>query len=415
MSEVRRRFDLYLNTNLIKEQKVAEAVIIEEQGYVEKVAFRYHQSYLDSPHFRPLDPIALPKSDKPVVLQCKGAYPGILDDYLPDDWGRKVITQLAFLRDQNRISAYSALDTLKYIGNSRIGALQWVPENEKPNYESGAYIGNLHKAEEAAQRLDSPELTSDQIDEIHLLYLANAGTGVGGARPKALLYDDNGTYLAKFNRLSKDSYNNARVELACLKMAKAAGLNVGTAKIVEGIKNREVLLLDRFDLDKKGRRKHLITINALLKEPGSQRDSGEHFRYNDIQQLIQRHSINVVEDLKSLLRMMLFNRAINNTDDHQRNFSMILTDDGYTLAPAYDMVPAIQTGSYHCAGFNYSGYPPRLGEVQNLGKIFGLEKTTIKTIADEIRHAVSEWEYHAEQSGVNEQDTLLVKRYMKPD
>lgn len=126
MSEVRKRFDLYLNTSLVHEQKVAEAVIIEDQGHVDKVAFRYVQSYLDSPHFHSLDPVALPKSDQPVVLKCKGAYPGILDDYLPDDWGRKVITQLAFLRDHARISAHSALDSLQYVGNSRIGALQWA-------------------------------------------------------------------------------------------------------------------------------------------------------------------------------------------------------------------------------------------------------------------------------------------------
>jgi len=28
---------------------------------------------------------------------------------------------------------------------------------------------------------------------------------------------------------------------------------------------------------------------------------------------------------------MLFNRAINNTDDHERNFSLITQDDGYRM------------------------------------------------------------------------------------
>ena len=89
------------------------------------------------------------------------------------------------------------------------------------------------------------------------------------ATPKALLHDSCGAYIAKFNRLSADNYNNARVELACLNMARAAGLDVGQGKVHGGINGREVLLLDRFDVLPGGDRKHLISINGLLKEPAT--------------------------------------------------------------------------------------------------------------------------------------------------
>jgi serine/threonine protein kinase HipA of HipAB toxin-antitoxin module len=36
-----------------------------------------------------------------------------------------------------------------------------------------------------------------------------------------------------------------------------------------------------------------------------------------------QYSINIEQDLKQLLAIMLFNRAIHNADDHERNFSPI--------------------------------------------------------------------------------------------
>ena len=86
---------------------------------------------------------------------------------------------------------------------------------------------------------------------IHLLPVS----GIGGDRPKALLYEDNTAYLAKFNRLTTDAYNNAKVELACLQMAKEAGLNVLDGHVRRGVNGRDVLLLDRFDV---------VTGNNLL-------------------------------------------------------------------------------------------------------------------------------------------------------
>ncbi|MCE2460079.1 MAG: HipA domain-containing protein [Pseudomonadales bacterium] len=41
--------------------------------------------------------------------------------------------------------------------------------------------------------------------------------------------------------------------------------------------------------------------------------------------------------------MALFDRAINNTDDHGRNFSLIHRGDGYRLSPAYD--PGLRPGT----------------------------------------------------------------------
>lgn len=67
-----------------------------------------------------------------------------------------------------------------------------------------------------------------------------------------------------FNCPSNDPFNNARIELACLRMAESAGIEVARGRIVSGISGQQVLLLDRFDVALQQDRYHLITVNGLL-------------------------------------------------------------------------------------------------------------------------------------------------------
>lgn len=412
----RVRYDLYLNTPEFPVFPVAEVVLLEDGGVLSRFGFRYTTGYLADPQGFSLDPVQLPLTDSEFTFECRQGMPGILDDYLPDDWGRKVLAQLAFYRDRRQLNRHSCIETLAVLGDSRIGALQWVLEGEEPVYSLGCDISKIQRAESAAQTIDHPDKYAEKLDEMSLLYLANAGTGVGGARPKALVANGDLACLAKFNRLTQDRYNNARVELACLIMAAQAGLQVFGGSVIEGINGREVLLLERFDVICDASittRRHLITANALLKEPGSQRDRGGVFRYDDLVQLVRMHSVEVERDLDQLLRMMLFNRAINNTDTHERNFSFIHNGKGYQLAPAYDMVPSLTVGQYPVAGFGYSHQPPLCSEVLQIGKVFGLPKTKVGRIAEDVQNAVGQWESIAEKTGVSEIDTAAIAQVIR--
>jgi len=413
----KQRYDLYLDTPTTGLIKAAQAVLLESSGQLVQMAFKYTEEYMDHAHAFALDPVQLPLIEKEINLYCAGGMPGVLDDYLPDDWGRKVLAQLAYYRDKRVTNQHSAIDTLTQLSNSRIGGLQWVTYGEIPNYELGCDIKHLLATELAAQSVDTPEFYSENLDEMSLLYLANAGSGIGGARPKALIHEDNKAYLAKFNRLSTDTYNNAKVELACLQMAKKAGLNVLGGQVRKGVNGRDVLLLERFDIVKKeerpSSRRHLITINALLKNSETQRDKGGAFLYDDIANLVKKFSIAIEADLTQLLRIMLFNRAINNLDDHERNFSLISEGDGYRMAPGYDMVPSLTTGAYPVAGYQYSPWPPKPGEAVKCGKIFGLPKTTVKQISDQVISAVEQWPEWAQKNGVSEKDTDNIKQVIR--
>jgi len=411
---IKQRYDLYLNTPATGLIKAAQVVLLESSGDLVQMAFLYTEEFRENKHAFVLDPVQLPLTDKEINLKCAGGMPGVLDDYLPDEWGRKVLAKLAYYRDQHKINQHSAVDTLTQLSDSRIGALQWVMTNEEPNYEFGCGVNNLLAAETAAQSVDTPEAYSENVDEMSLLYLANAGSGVGGARPKALIYEGNKAYLAKFNRLTADVYNNAKVELACLQMAKEAGLNVLGGHVRKGVNGRDVLLLDRFDVVMENNlpisRRHLITINALLKDSETQRDKGGVFLYDDISNLVKKFSIDIEADLTQLLRIMLFNRAINNLDDHERNFSLISEGDGYQLSPGYDMVPSLVTGAYPVAGYKYSQWAPKPSEVSTHGKIFGLPKTVVNRVADQVICAVEQWSDFALKNDVSKKDSDNVKK-----
>lgn len=413
MTKSKQQYDLYINTPSTGTLKAANAVCIEENGRLQGFGFRYTQAYLEQARSFAFDPIQLPLKAGETQLSCSGGIPGVLDDYLPDDWGRRVLAHLAYYRDKKKLDSNSCIEILSLLSNSRIGALQWTMPGTGPDYALGSAYTELAKAENAAQCIDDNQYITENVDEMSLLYLANAGTGVGGARPKALIEKEGKAYLAKFNRLHDDRYNNARVELACLNMARSASIHAYGGSVEQGINDREVLMLERFDVLENNTRLHVISVNALLKT-SAQADRGGVFRYDDIADLVRQHSINVETDLIQLLKIMLFNRGINNIDDHERNFSFINNGDGFKLSPAYDMVPSLITGAYHVAGFGYKPNPPRASEVHALGKVFGLPKTKVSHAAEEIIDTLDRWVDFAEKSGVSEQDTANVLSIIRP-
>ncbi|MBL4574415.1 MAG: type II toxin-antitoxin system HipA family toxin [Gammaproteobacteria bacterium] len=405
------RYKVYLNTPELGVQHCGTFQIREKGAQVKGISFKYNRDYIEQPKAFPIDPALLRlHSDERLLIDAEVA-PGFLDDYLPDEWGRKVLTNFYSRKERKSFDANKISDMLSVLGSSRIGALSIVPydQEEPPEYIGGAGGEKLEQAELAAQQLDTGDFESLTFDDASLVFLSSHGTGVGGARPKALINDNGIEYLVKFNR-STDPYNMARTEHACLLMAKALGICNARSHVRTSINNRELLMQERFDVVN-GSRRHMITINALLKEPITQRDSGLTFTYDKIADLLAQYSSQIDEDLEQLVTQMLFNRAIHNTDDHERNFSLWHNGEGYSLTPSYDMVPTLDTGSYHAASFGYSAFPPKPSELSLQPiKIFGLSKTEVKAISEKVVSTVNNWRAYAEQAGLDEENSSKVER-----
>lgn len=67
---------------------------------------------------------------------------------------------------------------------------------------------------------------------------------MGGARPKAVVEDQDGLWLAKFNA-PQDRWNVARVEHTMLMLARSCGLAVADSRVID-VAGRDVLLVKRF-------------------------------------------------------------------------------------------------------------------------------------------------------------------------
>jgi len=411
MTQRSASFDIYLNTSDTGIIHAASAVLVENNHRLREFAFRYTLAYLHHPKAFSLHP-HFPLQINNFQQECVGL-PGILDDYLPDAWGRRVLTKIAHQTHQIRLDENSPIDMLNYLHRAHIGALQWCHNNASPRFTLGNSIDLVGITEEVSVYIDDPKSQDDSM--LQHLFLANSGSGAGGARPKALFYDNEHAWLAKFNR-QQDEYDNATVELSMLRLAKSLDLRAGDGTVIKTQSSRSTLLLERFDVTNDlQHRHHLISVNSLLKNNVTFEDKGGVFRYDDIAEIIQHHSYNVERDLEQLLRQMLFNSTINNTDDHERNFSFILDHNGYALSPAYDMVPSLTVGEYPNASFGYSPFLPKAADLANSPrKVFGLSKGTVEAIAEQIATAPLLWPQIAQEVGVDERDCEKIIQYAMP-
>src|SRR5690554_7535257 len=175
-----KRFDLYLNTAELGIMHIADVALQEEQGVVSNVGFRYKEKYLAQSHAFAIDPAQLPLRSKEYSFACRQAAPAFIDDYLPDAWGRKVLTKLAMQRFQQRLNANCASEMLSFLQqiHSRIGALCFVEHGQAPHYAAGIPLQQLQDAEQTAQNIDQQDFSNVDINVMNLVYLANSGSGV---------------------------------------------------------------------------------------------------------------------------------------------------------------------------------------------------------------------------------------------
>jgi serine/threonine-protein kinase HipA len=165
---------------------------------------------------------------------------------------------------------------------------------------------------------------------------------VGGARPKALLSDNQSDWIAKFSS-STDHYPVVRSEMAAMWLAGQCHIQVPTVRMVESM-GKDVLLVERFDRIRNEtgmeRRFRISSLTALqLHETESQLAS-----YLDLAGFIRRYAKDADQSNSQLFRRMMFNILIGNNDDHARNHSFFWDGVRYQLTPAYDICPMLRSG-----------------------------------------------------------------------
>ena len=366
--------------------------------------FVYGRSYLENPDRVPFDPVELALSSKIYeTVSFKGVF-GALRDSSPDHWGRRVIARHLGKAEP------SELEYLLHSSDDRAGALSFGlgPKPPGPKREFNKRIDLDHLQKLADALLNEEELPAN-AQTVQVDGLLNAGSSMGGARPKVVVEDDGALWIAKFNVPKDDKWNYARVEHAMLTLARSAGLSVSESRVVQ-VGDRDVLLVKRFDrehTDAGYRRARMVSGLTLLRSEDSHQDR-TRWSYILLAEEVRRASGEAKRDANELFRRMCFNALISNADDHPRNHAMIAMGKPWRLSPAYDLVPAPAISLEKRDLALICGDQGRIMNTTNLlsqAARFLLEKGEAETLLQTMRdHVAHDWYASARREGISEAD-----------
>jgi serine/threonine-protein kinase HipA len=361
-------------------------------------SFVYNPAYLARKDAVPLEPYELPLSPgRKLTVKLKGIF-GALRDASPDAWGRRIIEKHTGRFDLTEI------DYLLHSPEDRAGALSFgrhkLPPAPVRQFNQVIALDALLTAAEQFMRDEAerkPGLPAQWFD------LLQPGTSMGGARPKNVVEDGEGLWLAKFPDPS-DRWSNARVEAAMLALAKECGLRVARHRI-EPIAGKDVLLVQRFDreLTAQGYLRHRMVSGLTALGADDSHTDRAKWSYLLLADEVRRRSARSSEDLQELFRRMVFNALISNTDDHPRNHALIAPTAQWELAPAYDLTPNPMTSlekrdlALTCGQFNR--YANRTNLLSQHGQ-FKLSLEQARSIVDHIQQVVTaRWHAVLRQQG----------------
>jgi serine/threonine-protein kinase HipA len=295
------------------------------------VTFTYGQSYLKRENPMPLYLPELPLK-RGAISSPVGEIPGCIADAGPDAWGQRVILYRLTGRADAETSDLGPLTYLLRSGSDRIGALdfQTSPRRYVPR---GMNHADLDELAESAERVERGLPLSPELDQA-LLH----GSSVGGARPKALVNDGEGTSIAKFSSTT-DTFPVVKGEFVAMELARRSGVEAAPVRLTTA-HGRDALLVERFDRAGKARRAMVSALTMLeLDEAGARYAS-----YADLADLVRARFTEPAKTLRELFSRIVFNILCSNNDDHPRNHAAFWDGKALTLTPAYDICPQLRSG-----------------------------------------------------------------------
>lgn len=378
------------------------ALSTERRGSVEG-RFVYGRSYLERPNAVALDPVELKLSPRTYNTVALGGVFGALRDASPDYWGRLVI-QRHLGNAQPGEMAY-----LLFSPDDRAGALGFGLNQTPPApRRSFNQTLDLAKLQATADAIVADESGAGAVEHEQVEKLLVIGTSMGGARPKAVVEDGDGLWVAKFNR-PEDPWNSARVEHAMLLLARACGLVTAESRVAE-IGGRDVLLVKRFDREQSPqgyRRARMVSALTLLRAEDTYQ-SRDKWSYVLLAEELRRVCSDPERNAVELFRRMCFNALISNVDDHPRNHAVIAREQDWQLSPAYDLTPATPISQERRDLAMACGDAGRFASAGNLlsqSARFLLAQTQAESIIAAMEEQVrASWYATARGAGVSERD-----------
>lgn len=298
--------------------------------------------------------------------------PGLISDALPDGWGALLMDRL-FRKRGWRPEQISPLDRLAFIGDKAMGALLFEPPSDEELVESDIELLRL--------ALDTREVLEDETEAL-LLKLALMGGSPHGARPKVLLHRSSVTdrmtnfeteesvpVLVKFPALNEHK-EVCVIEAFYNQLARRCGLKVPDCQSIDLSETLSAFIIERFDRHQ-GMRVPMHTVAGA---------AHVDFRVPQLDcTALLRLTSRMTGDVREVLRAFercVFNVVFNNRDDHSKNFSFLLSQDGrWQVSPAYDLT--------FCVGPNGEHQMDICGEARQPGRKHLLQLAKLNTIDED--------------------------------
>ena len=323
----------------------------------------------------------LPLIDEEFQPTEKGAAAGAVDDARPDRWGERVIRYI------DKPPRLSLLEYLYFAGDDRFGAL-----------------GVSTSPREYAPRRLGPLPTLKDADELHELIrkvqnnepvppeqrrLISPGATMGGARPKGLIDIAGDQWVIKFS--DGDPADTPLIEHAAMTLAQKAGIRTAQTMPVR-LTHGHAVAIKRFDRNGRSRRHSLSACVAL-------RAAGERFGYAELAQLLRRRGVTdgdaYIAQMQEIFRRMVFNILIDNTDDHEKNHALLVTDaQQYELSPAFDVLPSGQALGFQQMRVGDQEADSTVANALSLSQLYALTKDEAVKEAQAVARAVDGWKQH---------------------
>ena len=341
----------------------------------------------------------LPLINQEFLPTEKGMAVGAVDDARPDRWGERVI------RFIDKPARLSLLEYLYFAGDDRFGALGVSTSGE-------AYL---------PRRL-GPLPTLDEADQIHGLIrkvqenepvppeqkrLIAPGVTMGGARPKALLNIAGDQWVIKF--ADGEPADTPLIEHAAMTLAQKAEIRVA-ATLAVTLTHGHAVAVKRFDRSR-DLRVHCLSAGVAL------RAAAERFGYPELAQLLRRKGVTegdvYVGHMRELFRRMVFNILIDNTDDHEKNHALLMTDtQQYELSPAYDVLPSGQALGFQQMRVGEQEADSTLANALSMSQMFALRKDDAVRELRAVTRVVDGWKEHFKACGVTPSDIDLYAEHI---
>lgn len=364
--------------------------------------FKYARAYLDNPRAFALDPINLPLTadihDNPRTRETPGVF-GVLIDAGPDEWGRR---QLSKTRKPPPVTH---VEFLLAASGEGVGALHFTAKiKDKPKPTPARPFENLVHLQHIAADIEAGREVDQNLSPFFF-----HGSGLGGARPKTLIEQDDRYWIAKFGRDS-DLVDMCKVEYASMIMARAAGIDVPDVAFTETARGG-VMLVERFDRSV-DEQHHLVSVASLINKFDITQYDESTMSYPGIVQLGKRIGHRTRGLAASVFRRMLFNIAIGNTDDHLRNHAFYKKSTGaeYVLTPGYDIVPNVGLQGSHAIALGAFGSAPSRDNLEAAAHRMGISRKAARRTAEEVLAVTDDWRTYMKDAGVVASDVAILKR-----